>query len=98
GLSREDVTMANHKSALKASRQAVRRRLRNRQHRSTLRTEVKKIRGVIASGDGEAAARLLGPTLALLDHTSRIGVVHRNTSARTKSQLTRQVNRLTAGS
>ena len=90
--------MATHKSALKADRQAEHRRQRNRHHRSGLRTQVKKLRQAIASGNREEADALLRPTLALLDHTVSLGVLHRKTVARAKSRLARHVDRLAAGS
>ena len=65
--------------------------MRNRHQRTRLRSQVKKLRRAISSGDGKEADALLRPTLSLLDHSSSIGVIHRNAAARTKSRLTRQV-------
>ena len=90
--------MATHKSAIKATRQAIRRRQRNRHHRTGLRTQLKKLRAAIASGNPEEANALLRPTVALLDHTVSLGILHRNTASRTKSRLSRHVQRLAAGS
>ena len=88
--------MANHKSALKEHRQSLRRRLRNRDHRTKMRTAVKKLRAAIAAGDAETARGLLPATLALVDHTTKLGGIHDNAGARTKSRLTRAVNRVSA--
>ncbi|MFQ5670505.1 MAG: 30S ribosomal protein S20 [Acidobacteriota bacterium] len=88
--------MANHKSALKARRQADKRRLNNRMNRSRLRTEIKKLRVLIASGETDQARERLRPTLGLLDHSVALGVLHRNAASRTKSRLSRCVNRLAA--
>ncbi len=88
--------MANHKSALKEHRQSLRRRLRNRDHRTKMRTAVKKLRAAIAAGDAETARGLLPATLALVDHTTQLGGIHDNAGARTKSRLTRAVNRVSA--
>ena len=90
--------MATHKSAMKASRQADRRRARNRSSRSRLRTQVKKFREALSSGKGEEAEALLKPTLSLLDRSVRLGAIHRNVADRTKSRLTRQLAKLPAGS
>lgn len=84
--------MATHKSALKQHRTNLRRRLRNRHHRSRLATAVKRLRRAVEEGDAGAAERLLPATLSLVDHTARLGVVHRNMASRTKSRLTRAVN------
>ena len=86
--------MANHKSAVKASRQEEKRRANNRRNRSRLRTQVKQLRAAIAAGEKDKAQEMLRPTLSLLDHSASEGAVHRNAAARTKSRLTRHVNRL----
>ncbi len=88
--------MASHKSALKKYRQDEKRRVRNRQHLSRLRTQIKKFRKVVASGDGKAAREMLPETLSLIDHTAKLGVVHANAAARTKSRATLAVNKLDA--
>ncbi len=88
--------MASHESALKKQRQDERRRIRNRQHLSRLRTQVKKIRRALASRDAKEAASLLPATLSLIDHSARVGVIHRNTAARTKSRIVRAVGKLAA--
>ncbi|MFQ5767093.1 MAG: 30S ribosomal protein S20 [Acidobacteriota bacterium] len=88
--------MAYHKSAAKANQQAIRRRLRNRHNRSRLRTKVKKLRVAIASRKAEEARSLLGATISLIDHSAHLGALHHNAASRTKSRLTRQVNKLQA--
>lgn len=87
--------MASHKSAIKKHRQELKRRIRNRQHRTRLRTQVKKIREALQAGDAGAAQNLLPGTLFLIDRTVKLGVIHDNAGARTKSRLTRAVNKLT---
>lgn len=86
--------MANHKSALKKTVQDRKRRERNRFHRSRLRTQVKKFRAAVASGDVDAAREMLGPTLSLVDRTAKHGVIHANVADRTKSRLTRALGRM----
>jgi len=88
--------MASHKSALKAHRQDVKRRLRNRIHRTRLRSQVKNLRAVLRSGTAEAAQGMLRATLSLVDRSVKHGVLHRNSAARTKSRLSRSVARLAA--
>ena len=90
--------MATHKSALKSTRQAEGNRQRNRHQRTGLRTQVKKLRHAIDSGNVDEASALLPPTLALLDHNVGTGMLHRNAAARTKSRLSRHVQRIAAGS
>ena len=86
--------MANTKSAKKRMRQALDRRARNRAHRSTMRTAVKKLRLAVADGNAELARELLPQTLSVVDATAQKGVIHGNTAARTKSRLSRAVNGL----
>ena len=88
--------MANHKSAVKEHRQSVARRLRNRHHRGRLRSAVKKFRQAIEAGDLEQVRGLLVGTLSLVDRSAKLGVLHDNAAARTKSRLTRAANRLSA--
>ena len=86
--------MANTKSAQKRMRQALKRRARNRVHRSTMRTAVKKLRTAVDSGDTQTARDLLTPTLSIVDKTAQKGIIHANTAARTKARLTRAVQGL----
>jgi small subunit ribosomal protein S20 len=88
--------MASHKSALKKHRQDEKRRVRNRQHASRLRTQVKKFRKAVAAGDEKAAKELLPETLSLIDRTAKLGIVHDNAAARSKSRATRAVNKLSS--
>lgn len=89
--------MANSRSAEKRVRQDAARRSRNRAYRTRMRTSVKRLRGLVAAGDAEAARQALPETLATVDATCRHGVIHRNAAARTKSRLERAVRSL-AGS
>jgi small subunit ribosomal protein S20 len=96
-------------SSSKRQRQSERRRLRNRQNRSTLRTGIKKCRALAAEGKaGEAKNLLFGETatageskkkarglISLIDKSAKKGAVHKKAAARTKSRLMRQVNALT---
>ena len=88
--------MAHHASAEKQMRQDIKRRARNRKNLSQLKTQVKKLRAAIATGDAEAAKKLLPETVGQIDKASKKGVVHDNAASRTKSRLTRKVNALSA--
>jgi small subunit ribosomal protein S20 len=83
--------MANNKSAEKRNAQSIVRRQRNRARMSELRTEIKKVRTAVASGDLETAKALLPATLGLIDRTASKGSIHRNAAARRKSRLQRLV-------
>jgi small subunit ribosomal protein S20 len=75
-------------------RQSLRHRARNRRNLSQLKTQVKRLRSALASGDAESANKLLPETVAVIDRSAKKGVVHDNAAARYKSRLTRQVNAL----
>lgn len=83
--------MASHKSALKAHRQSLRRRARNRQYRHRLRRALKTIRAAIRSGQVETARQSLSKTVSLIDKLAGKGVIHDNTAGRYKSRLMKQI-------
>jgi small subunit ribosomal protein S20 len=88
--------VAQHASARKQMRQSRKRRARNRQNLSQLKTQVKKLRAAIAEGDAGAAESLLPATVGQIDKAAKKGVVHDNAAARYKSRLTRKVRALAA--
>jgi small subunit ribosomal protein S20 len=84
----------NHKSAIKRARQNKKRNVRNKQIRSTGRTEIKKARLAIDAGDKDKAAAALKEVTAYLHSSVSKGVVHKNNAARRISRLAKQVNKL----
>jgi small subunit ribosomal protein S20 len=82
-----------NKSALKAHRQNVKRRMRNRQLRSKLRTGLKKARVMAQGEDKEAARAALVSAQSLVDRMVSKGIIHRNTAARYKSRLAARLAR-----
>jgi small subunit ribosomal protein S20 len=77
-------------------RQSQKRRARNRSNQSQFKTQLKKLRDAISSGDAEAAKKLLPETVGQIDKAAKKGVVHDNAAARHKSRLTRKVTALAA--
>jgi small subunit ribosomal protein S20 len=86
--------VASHKSALKRIKQTRTRTLRNKMHRTRLRHQIRDLRRALGSKDKATAEKLLRPTLALIDHMIRRGILHRNTAARYKSRLTLRLNEM----
>ena len=86
--------MATHLSAIKRTRQNEKRRLRNLQIKSTVKSSVKKVRSAIAKKDMEGARKALSKTITLIQKAYTKGVFHKNTSARKISRLTLEVNAL----
>jgi len=78
--------VATHASALKAHRQSLVHRERNRRFRSQLRTTLKQIRSVMDK-DKAAARKELNGAVSLIDKMAGKGVIHRNTASRYKSRL-----------
>ena len=83
--------MATHASALKAHRQSLNNRDRNRQYRSHLRSALKNIRTAIAGNDLAGAKSALKETISLIDKMANKGVIHRNAAGRYKSRLNRHI-------
>jgi small subunit ribosomal protein S20 len=79
--------VANHESAIKAHRQSLVNRERNRQYRSRLRTALKQIRAAIASGKTDEVKASVNQTVSLIDKLAGKGVIHKNAAGRYKSRL-----------
>jgi small subunit ribosomal protein S20 len=80
--------VATHASALKAHRQSLKNRERNRQFRSRLRGALKSIRSAIDGNDLPGAKSALKETISLIDKMANKGIIHRNAAGRYKSRLT----------
>ncbi|HWJ16727.1 MAG TPA: 30S ribosomal protein S20 [Gemmatimonadaceae bacterium] len=75
--------MPNIASAKKNMRKSRAATVRNRAQRSALRTALKRAQASDATPANKLAA------VKLLDRAARKGLIHKNTAARRKSQLTR---------
>ena len=83
--------MANIASAIKRNRQNVKRRAHNRHYRSSMRTEVKKVRDAIEAGDKDKAQSLLPGTVAIIQRVAQKGIIHRKNAARCVSRLNKAI-------
>ena len=83
--------MASHASALKAHRQSLNNRERNRQFRSRLRNALKSIRVSIDGNDLAGAKTGLKATISLIDKMASKGIIHRNAAGRYKSRLSKRI-------
>lgn len=86
--------MANSKSALKRIKIAANRSQRNRHVKSTVRSAVRGFQRAAESGDN--AEQQLRLAICRIDKAASKGVLHRNTAARKKSRLTKQLNKIQA--
>ena len=82
--------MANIKSQEKRNRQNERRRVRNRGVRSEIRTRTKAATDAAAAGSADAE-ELTRQAIKAIDSAVSSGVLHKNTAARRKSKLMKQV-------
>jgi len=90
--------VATHASALKAHRQSLVNRERNRKYRSQLRSTLRQIRSFLddkkgAAKDQVAAKKQLTQAISLIDRMAGKGVIHRNTASRYKSRLSARVSK-----
>ena len=79
--------MPNTASAKKRLRQTQTRRLRNRSIKSAVRTQMKKVRQAVASGDLDKAQTEFRLAAQKLDRAGAANILHRNTTSRYKSRL-----------
>jgi small subunit ribosomal protein S20 len=89
--------MPNTESAKRAMRKAERRRVRNKSQRSALKSVVKKVRTSAATNDMERTKEDLAIAIKRLDQAAAKHLIHKNKAARTKSRLTKLLNKKTSG-
>ena len=87
--------MANHKHTLKAHRQDLVRRERNRGLRTRLRRALKTLRSAIDQGKTDDVKSSFSGTVSLIDKMSAKGVIHDNAAARYKSRLAKRLTSAT---
>lgn len=85
--------MPNIKSAKKRVLIAERNRVRNVAFKSSIKTAVKKVLEAAKEGDQETVKVTLNKAYQLYDKAVAKKVLHKNTAARKKSRLTRNVNK-----
>ena len=86
--------MASHPSAIKRAKQNERRRIRNLNLKTFVKSSIKRVRKAVEKNDVEAAQKALQKTIPLIQKARSKGALHKNTSARKVSRLSRAVNAL----
>jgi small subunit ribosomal protein S20 len=76
---------------VKAHRQSLVNRERNRQLRSRLRGALRAIRAALEGTDITQAQSSLKQTISLIDKMASKGVIHRNAAGRYKSRLVTRI-------
>ena len=86
--------MANTKSAKKATRKMQRRTGINKNRRTRMKTEVRRVEEAIAAGNPTEAAAALKAAEPVLARSGQTGIVHKRAASRKVSRLTAAVNRM----
>ena len=89
--------MANHPSSEKRNRQRIKRTLRNRSIKSSVRTHMKTVHAAITAKDPKAAAAALAEATVAIDKAASKGALPKKSASRRVSRLAAQVHKLAAG-
>ena len=79
--------MPNIKSAKKRVKVIEKKTLINQQHKTALKTAIKKFDVAAKSGNVDEAKALFNDAVKKLDQSVNQGILHKNNAARKKSQL-----------
>jgi small subunit ribosomal protein S20 len=82
-----------HKNVLKAARQSLKRRSRNRAVLSGVKGAIKKLQTAIQQKQTDQATDLLREASRVLQRAASKGVIHRNAASRKLSRLTAQMRK-----
>lgn len=86
--------MPNIKSAIKRVDVNRKKRAQNIDHKSDMRTQIKRLEKLIEQKDVEGAKAALPITFKKIDKAVQKGGVHKNNGNRQKSRLTKKINEL----
>ncbi|OAG26783.1 30S ribosomal protein S20 [Thermodesulfatator autotrophicus] len=84
--------MPQHRSAAKALRQSLKRRMRNKAIRTRVKTEVKKFLTALQTGTIEEAEKAFIKAQSMIQRAVSKGVLHHRTAARKISRLAAKLN------
>jgi len=88
--------VANHKSAEKRNRQSKVRRMRNRINKTKMKNAIRKVNEAVEAGSAEDAQAALQLAIPVIAKTASKGTIHKRTSSRKISRLTKSVKKLEA--
>ncbi len=80
------------KSAKKALRQNLRRKIRNLIYKNKMKNLLKEVRSLVLQKKTEEAKKLLAQVYKALDKASKVGVIKKNTASRKKARITKLIN------
>ena len=67
---------------------------KNKQEKSALKTTIKKFEAAVAEGNKEQADSAYTAAIQSIDKAVTKGILHKNTAARKKSNITKKMNKL----
>jgi small subunit ribosomal protein S20 len=86
--------VAHSLSAKKRIRQNIKRRARNRARKEQIKEAIKAFDDAVRAGDKTKATQLLSACYKKLDQVAAKGTLHKNTAARKKARLSRQLDKV----
>lgn len=89
--------MSKSKSAVKRHKQSLKRKIRNRHIRSTVKTVVKEVRTALSGSDTPKTGEILKEAASVIARAGSKGVLHKKTVARKVSRLSKAVHKAAAG-
>jgi small subunit ribosomal protein S20 len=90
--------LADHPSVVKRHQQSLKRKARNTDTKSRLRTLIKKARQAIETQNKDSAAVQIRAVNKHLDKAVNKGIIKRNTASRWLSRLSRSAGRISPSS
>jgi len=81
------------KSAKKALRQNVKRRVRNLVYKKKMKAIIKEARVLVLEKKIEEVKKLLPQVYKILDKAAKVGVIKKNNASRKKSRIAKLVNK-----
>jgi small subunit ribosomal protein S20 len=86
--------MPNTKSAAKAMRQAIRRKVRNITKKDNFKAAVKEVKKLITEGKESEAVTAMKKAMSAMDKAVKTGVMHKNKSSRLKSRIAKSLAKI----
>ena len=83
--------MDRHPQQIKRERQDIKRRARNIDSMSRLRTHIKNVLSTTTKADAD---KVYGKAVSIIDKAVSKNLIHKNTGSRRKAQITRHMNSL----
>ncbi len=88
--------MGQLKSGIKRHKQSLKKRIRNRHIRSTVKTAIKDVRAAIEEHAADKAGPALAQAVSAIQRAGSKGVLHWKTAARKVARLAKAVNKAAA--